>query len=136
MDKSYQQQQQQEQLFYSGYQSPNMELPTSTSLVSTSTPTSTTTTMSSTTNPFSSLYQTNSLQNFDRKSNTFNDILLNQNTTSLGFDYSSLSCLRAPNSSFVPNLSETNELFNAAAAAAYNAVSVSFAGKLASEFKF
>jgi hypothetical protein len=120
MDKSYQ-----DHLFY-GYQSPNMDLilPSSSSATSSNA-------NSSNNNIFSSLYQVNNIQALEqaqRKANTFNEILSNQ-----GFDYNSISCLRTP--TVPPTASyETNELFNAAAAAAYNAVSVSFAGKLASKF--
>ena len=130
MDKSYQ-----DQLFF-GYQAPNgleLSLMPSTS----SSASSSSSSNNNNNNPFSSLYQTNSMQSFDqvqKKPNTFSDILSHQNKVPLAFDYSALSCLRTPTTPYIANLSETNELFNAAAAAAYNAVSVSFAGKLASEF--
>ena len=120
MDKSYQSHQ--DQLFY-GYQTPMDLIPSSPGTSSTN---------NTNHNIFSSLYQVNNIQALEqaqRKVNTFNDILSNP-----AFDYNSLSCLRTPSSTVPTTTYETNELFNAAAAAAYNAVSVSFAGKLASKF--
>lgn len=134
MDKLYQstpsQQQQQQQQYFYGYQTPSVVLG---DLMQVSPCASSNANNNPLMRPLYATTSTSTSQITNDSTTVqkkqFNEFLPTSNT-SLAFDYSAVRpSLNIP---YFSNLTETNEIFNAAAAAAYNAVSVSFAGKLAS----